>query len=135
MIKTQARLLQVGGFDLKRPITPRAQFLHSFAIDIEPNHRNARTRKSDRDRQTNIAKADNGDFAFMCQWISLARACLTAGYMGVQWGRSAQQAVVKRDRLLSNASGGKLSFNQAATRDPKAPPDARILRQQIDGIG
>jgi hypothetical protein len=71
----------------------------------------------------------------MCQWISLARACLTVGYMGMQWGRSAQQAVVKCDRLLSNASGGKLSFNQAATRGPKAPPDARILRQQIDGIG
>ena len=96
-------MLKVRGFNLARAVKPREQFVDALAIDIETDHRNAGTRKRNRDRQTDIAEADDGDFSSVCQWISLARACLTVRHTGMQWGRSAEKAAIKSNRFLPNA--------------------------------
>ena len=56
---------------------PRAVRRRAFAIDVETDHRHARSRKGNRDRQADIAEADDGDLSLMLQSrLSLPRACL-----------------------------------------------------------
>ena len=64
-------MLEVGRSNLKGPVMPSSQFVYARAIDIEADHRNTGARKRNRDRQANIAEADNRDFTSVCQWSSL----------------------------------------------------------------
>ena len=61
----ERRMRQIRLFHFARAVDAGAQFLDALAIDIEADDRCARSRKSDRDRQTDIAEPDHGNLALM----------------------------------------------------------------------
>ncbi len=59
----QSRQRQIGRLDLAGAIVSGAKFGNATRVDVEADHRVARTRKRDRDREADIAKADHGDLS------------------------------------------------------------------------
>ena len=56
---------EVRGLDLARAIEAGAQFLDTYAVDVETDHRDARACKGDRHRQADIAEPDDRELARM----------------------------------------------------------------------
>jgi hypothetical protein len=63
----QAQLLKISIVDLAGAVPTCAQLIDAFGIDVETDHRHARTRKRDGDRQPDVAQTNNGDFSLMWQ--------------------------------------------------------------------
>ena len=61
----QRGLREVRWLDFPSYIDAATQLADPFAIDIEADHRRAAAGKSDRHRQPDITKADDGDLASM----------------------------------------------------------------------
>ena len=65
VLEAQRRLLEIGRLDLARAVVAGAQLLDALAVDVEADHRDARARKRDGDRQADIAEPDHRDFALV----------------------------------------------------------------------
>jgi hypothetical protein len=63
----EARLGEIGRFDLAGAVAAGAQLVDAAAIDVEADHPRADARERDRHRQTDIAEADDGDVTIMSQ--------------------------------------------------------------------